>query len=75
VLFDAPGVREKILKIWPFLLPSDELWRALAVPASAPHQFWTGTFAHGAPCPYSPFAQRSLALMGAGELDPEISPT
>jgi cholera toxin transcriptional activator len=74
VLFHAPGVREKILKIWPFLLPFDELW-ALS-PFLLLHHINVGlALSCTALLAYSPFAQRSLALMGAGELSPEVSST
>jgi cholera toxin transcriptional activator len=74
VLFHAPGVREKILKIWPFLLTFDELW-ALSPFLLLHHINFGLALSCTALLAYSPFAQRSLALMGAGELDPEISPT
>jgi cholera toxin transcriptional activator len=74
VLFHAPGVREKILKIWPFLLPFDELW-ALSPFLLLHHINFGLALSCTALLAYSPFAQRSLALMGAGELDPEVSST
>ena len=74
VLFHAPGVREKILKIWPFLLPFDELW-ALSQFLLLHHINFGLALSCTALLAYSPFAQRSLALMGAGELDPEVSST
>jgi cholera toxin transcriptional activator len=74
VLFHAPGVREKILKIWPFLLPFDVLW-ALSPFLLLHHINFGLALSCTALLAYSPFAQRSLALMGAGELDPEISST
>ena len=74
VLFHAPRVREKILKIWPFLLPFDELW-ALSPFLLLHHINFGLALSCTALLAYSPFAQRSLALMGAGELDPEISST
>jgi cholera toxin transcriptional activator len=64
-LFHAPGAREKLLKIWPFLLPFDEFW-ALS-PFLLLHHI---NFGLALGCTtllvYSPFAQRSLVLMGAG---------
>jgi hypothetical protein len=70
VLFHAPGVREKFLKIWPFLLPLDELW-ALS-PFLLLHHINSGlALACMTLLVYSPFAQRSLVLMGAGGDAPE----
>jgi DNA-binding winged helix-turn-helix (wHTH) protein len=74
VLFHAPGVREKILKIWPFLLPFDELW-ALSPFLLLHHINFGLALSCTAFLAYSPFAQRSLALMGAGELNSEVSST
>lgn len=66
VLFHAPGVREKLLRIWPFLLALDELWSLS--PFLLLHHI---NFGLALSCTtllvYSPFAQRSLVLMGAGE--------
>ncbi len=65
VLFRAPGARKKFLKIWPLLVVFDELW-ALS-PFLLMHHI---NFGLGLACmallAYSPFAQRSLVLMGAG---------
>jgi hypothetical protein len=72
VLLHAPGVREKILKIWPFLLPFDELW-ALSPFLLLHHISFGLALSCTALLAYSPFAQRSLVLMGAGEVKPEIS--
>jgi DNA-binding winged helix-turn-helix (wHTH) protein len=69
-LFHAPGVRAKFLKIWPFLLPLDELW-ALAPFLLLHHINFGLALACTTLLLYSPFAQRSLMLMGAG--DPEIA--
>jgi cholera toxin transcriptional activator len=74
VLFHAPGVREKILKIWPFLLPFDEIW-ALSPFLLLHHINFGLALSCTALLAYSPFAQRSLALMGAGELSSEVSST
>jgi len=74
VLFHAPGVREKILRIWPFLLPFDELW-ALSPFLLLHHINFGVALSCTALLAYSPFAQRSLALMGAGELNPEVTST
>lgn len=65
VLFRAPGVRGKFLKMWPYLLVADVLW-ALS-PFLLLHHINTGlALACMALLAYSPFAQRSLVLMGAG---------
>jgi DNA-binding winged helix-turn-helix (wHTH) protein len=65
VLFHAPGVREKFLKLWRFLLPLDELW-SLAPFLLLHHINFGLALACTALLVYSPFAQRSLVLMGAG---------
>jgi cholera toxin transcriptional activator len=72
VLLHAPRVREKILKIWPFLLPFDELW-ALSPFLLLHHISFGLALSCTALLAYSPFAQRSLVLMGAGERNPELS--
>jgi cholera toxin transcriptional activator len=72
VLLHAPRVREKILKIWPFLLPFDELW-ALSPFLLLHHISFGLALSCTALLAYSPFAQRSLVLMGAGERSPELS--
>ena len=73
-LFHAPGIREKFLKIWPFLLPLDGLW-SLA-PFLLLHHINYGLALAGVTLlVYSPFAQRSLILMGAGRANQEISAT
>jgi len=65
VLFRAPGVRGKFLKMWPGLLIADVLW-ALS-PFLLLHHINAGlALACMALLVYSPFAQRSLLLMGAG---------
>jgi cholera toxin transcriptional activator len=71
VLLHAPGVRGKILKIWPFLLPFDELW-ALSPFLLLHHISFGLALSCTALLAYSPFAQRSLVLMGAGQVKPEI---
>jgi DNA-binding winged helix-turn-helix (wHTH) protein len=74
VLFCAPGVREKFLKIWRVLLPLDELWSLS--PFLLLHHINLGVaLSCTALLVYSPFAQRSLMLMGAGGGDHEISAT
>jgi cholera toxin transcriptional activator len=74
VLFHAPGMREKFLKIWPFLLPLDELW-SLAPFLLLHHINYGLALASMTLLVYSPFAQRSLILMGAGGVDHEVSAT
>jgi DNA-binding winged helix-turn-helix (wHTH) protein len=64
-LLRPPRAREKLLRMWPFLLPFDELW-ALS-PFLLMHHISLGlALACMALLVYSPFAQRSLILMGAG---------
>src|SRR5215472_14912011 len=66
VLFRAPRAREKFLRMWPFLLVMDLLW-ALS-PALLLHHINLGlAIAAMTLLVYSPFAQRSLVLMGAAE--------
>lgn len=74
VLFHAPGVRDKFLKIWPFLLLVDELW-SLSPFLLLHHINFGLALACTALLVYSPFAQRSLVLMGAGGARGGISPT
>jgi DNA-binding winged helix-turn-helix (wHTH) protein len=72
VLFHAPRIREKFLKIWPFLLPLDGLWST--APFLLLHHINYGlALACTTLLVYSPFAQRSLILMGAGGAVQEIS--
>jgi DNA-binding winged helix-turn-helix (wHTH) protein len=72
VIFHAPGVRGKVLRMWPFLLPFDILWSLS--PFLLLHHISVGlALACMAPLVYSPFAQRSLVLMGAGERNQEDS--
>ena len=67
-LFHAPGVRGNFLKIWKVLLPLDGLW-SLA-PFLLLHHINVGlALACTTLLVYSPFAQRSLILMGAGAPD------
>jgi cholera toxin transcriptional activator len=68
-LFHAPGARDKFLKLWPFLLAFDELW-ALSPFLLLHHINFGLALACMTPLVYSPFAQRSLILMGAGRVDP-----
>jgi cholera toxin transcriptional activator len=74
VLFHAPGVRHKFLRIWPFLLALDVLW-ALSPFLLLHHINYGLALACTTLLVYSPFAQRSLVLMGAGQSDREISAT
>ena len=64
-LFHAPGAREKFLRLWPFLLVFDVLW-SLAPFLLLHHINFGLAFACTTLLVYSPFAQRSLVLMGAG---------
>jgi DNA-binding winged helix-turn-helix (wHTH) protein len=66
VLFHAPGARGKFLKLWPFLLLLDEMW-ALSPFLLLHHINFGLALACMTPLVYSPFAQRSLVLMGACE--------
>lgn len=67
-VFHPPRARAKILKIWPFLLPFDELW-SLSPFLLLHHINFGLALACTALLVYSPFAQRSLVLMGAGEIE------
>jgi hypothetical protein len=67
VLFRAPGMRNKFRKLWPFLLPLDVLW-ALSPFLLLHHINYGLAVACMALLVYSPFAQRSLMLMGAGDV-------
>lgn len=62
VLFQATGLRNKFLRIWPFLLALDVLWSLS--PFLLLHHIVAGlALACTALLVYSPFAQRSLMLM------------
>src|ERR1700691_4386974 len=74
VLLHAPGVRDKLLKIWPLLLAVDVLW-ALSPFLLLHHINFGLALACTTLLVYSPFAQRSLVLMGAGAVDREVSAT
>lgn len=66
VLFRAPGGRAKLLRVWPALLAMDLLWSLS--PALLLHHISAGVaIACMTLLVYSPFAQRSLVLMGAAE--------
>jgi cholera toxin transcriptional activator len=69
-LFHAPGARQKYLKLWPFLLVLDELW-SLAPFLLLHHINFGLALACTTLLVYSPFAQRSLVLMGAAGAAPE----
>jgi DNA-binding winged helix-turn-helix (wHTH) protein len=71
VLFRAPGAGEKFLRIWPFLLVFDVLW-SLSPFLLLHHINFGLALACTALLVYSPFAQRSLVLMGAGNATREI---
>ncbi|HUO16133.1 MAG TPA: transcriptional regulator [Verrucomicrobiae bacterium] len=63
--FNAPGLRDKFLRLFPLLFPLDELW-ALA-PFLLLAQIGYGlALGLTAILLYVPFAERSLILMGAG---------
>jgi cholera toxin transcriptional activator len=63
--FNAPGLRENFLRMFPVIFPLDELW-ALA-PFLLVKQLGYGlALGITAALLYVPFAQRSLILMGAG---------
>lgn len=64
VAFRAPRARQKFLTLWPFLLPLDWLW-ALSPFLLLHHINFGLALACTALLVYSPFAQRSLVLMGA----------
>jgi DNA-binding winged helix-turn-helix (wHTH) protein len=65
VLFHAPEAQRKFLNLWRFLLPFDVLW-SLAPFLLLHHIHYGVALACMTPLVYSPFAQRSLILMGAG---------
>jgi DNA-binding winged helix-turn-helix (wHTH) protein len=66
VLFHAPGARRKFLTLWPMVLAMDVVW-SLA-PFLLLHHIPFGLALACVPLlVYSPFAQRALVLMGAGE--------
>jgi cholera toxin transcriptional activator len=64
-LFRAPGFRGKFLTLWPFLLVFDELW-SLSPFLLLHHINFGLALACTTLLVYSPFAQRSIVLMGAG---------
>jgi cholera toxin transcriptional activator len=64
-LFHAPAFQQKFLKLWPFLLVADVLW-SLSPFLLLHHINFGLALACIALLVYSPFAQRSIVLMGAG---------
>lgn len=73
VVFRAPRLREKYLRVWPFLLPFDVLW-SLSPFLLLHHINFGLALACTALLAWSPFVQRSLILMGAGSgVDRKIS--
>jgi len=64
-LFQAPRARQQFLRMWPFLAPADVVW-ALSPFLLLHHMSFGLALACVALLVYSPFAQRSLVLMGAG---------
>lgn len=74
VLMHAPRIRKQFLRIWPFLFLFDELW-SLAPFLLLHHINFGLAVSCTALLVYSPFAQRSLVLMGAGGADRETSAT
>ena len=71
LVFRAPGMRGKSLKLWPFLLVLDVLW-ALSPFLLLHHINYGLALACMALLVYSPFAQRSLILMGAGDAEGKV---
>ena len=69
VLFRPPAFREKYLRLWPVILLLDVLW-SLAPFLLLHHLNFGLAIACTAILVYSPFAQRSLVLMGAGTVAP-----
>ena len=65
VLFRAPGLRGKFLKLWPLLLVLDVMW-SLSPFLLLHHINFGLALACTTLLVYSPFAQRSLMLMGDG---------
>jgi DNA-binding winged helix-turn-helix (wHTH) protein len=65
VSFNAQGLREKFLRLFPVIFPLDELW-ALAPFLLVPQIGYGLALGLTAILLYAPFAERSLVLMGAG---------
>lgn len=71
-IFRAPAFRQNFLRLWPFLLLFDVLWSLS--PFLLLHHINAGlALACTTLLVYSPFAQRSLILMGAGSGQRESS--
>jgi DNA-binding winged helix-turn-helix (wHTH) protein len=70
-LMHTPRARQKFLRIWPALLVVDELW-SLAPFLLLHHMSFGLALACTPLLVYSPFAQRSLVLMGAGSNPEEL---
>jgi DNA-binding winged helix-turn-helix (wHTH) protein len=70
VWLHPPGARQKLLRVWQFLLPLDLLW-ALSPFLLLHHINFGLALACSALLVYAPFAQRSLVLMGAAEASAE----
>ena len=66
VLFRAPQMRGRFLRLWPFLVGADVLW-SLAPFLLLHHMSYGLALACTTLLVYAPFAQRSLVLMGAVE--------
>lgn len=64
--FNAPGLKEKFLRLFPVIFPLDELW-AMAPFLLLPQIGYGLALGLTAILLYVPFAERSLILMGAGE--------
>jgi cholera toxin transcriptional activator len=64
IMFHAPGMRAKFRRLWPFLLVADVLW-SLSPFLLLHHIDFGLALACTTLLVYSPFAQRSLILMGA----------
>ena len=64
IWFKAPRMRGKLLKMWPFLLPFDQLW-SLSPFLLLHHIDFGLALACATLLVYAPFAQLSLVLMGA----------
>ena len=74
VLMHAPRAREKFLTLWPLLLLLDVVW-SLAPFLLLHHIDFGLALACTALLVYSPFAQRSLILMGAGSAASSTPPS
>lgn len=73
-IFHAPRSREKFLMLWPLLVLLDVAW-SLAPFLLLHHISFGLALACTALLVYSPFAQRSLILMGAGSSNRDASTT